>query len=180
MGWNPSPGDPRHRWGAFEFCIFTTQSGMTDGPEIDLIWKRATDANWSPVGASDGMVYCMGPVSWGADVEDAGGFSAWWAKVMAEINVRLAVVCSALDPSAPALSISSTMDLPPLTFASFQAWLDPHVLWSGTPTPPIGVFPLYGARAFFGGYGFDFGIEADGSPACRVNTPQGWKKFTLP
>lgn len=136
MGWNPSPGDPRHDWRAFEFCIYTTQMGLTDGPEIDLIYRRLSDPGWSPVGHSDGMIYCMGPVSWDADVAAAGGFPAWWAAQVAEINSRLAVVCALIDPAAPALQIVSPGTDAPATFTAFQAWLKPHVQWTGTPIPP--------------------------------------------
>lgn len=141
MSWNPSPGDPHGFWPSstgYEFCICTTTAGMTDGPEIDLIYRRVGEAPWSPVGPSDGMIYCMGPVSWTADVDAAGGFAAWWQTQVAGINARLLVICPLLGTEAPLQIASPGVDAPP-TFEAFQAWLKPHVSWLG-PAPPVSGF----------------------------------------
>lgn len=184
MGWTPQPTDVRAPWGRYEFCLLTLDSGMLGGPEINVIYRLAGDSAWSSVGPSDGNVY-MSEAGFGPDVAAAGGFRAWWAPIMGEINRRLAAKCYEIDAAKTPLATDGSAAADPATWPQMRAWLS-SLAWSGNapqpgPQPiPAALFPLYGARAFFAGLGFDCGIEADGRPACRVNIPNvGWKKFTL-
>lgn len=167
MAWNPAPSDPRKDWMEYQFALVLLDSGMLGGPEINLVYRLKTDTGWSSVGASDGNIYM--------DVDFlVADFQSWWQSIQAEINKRLKAKCEFLG-SAPPLQISSTIGTTPLTWAEFKVWLRDNLIWSVATQQPTGVFPLYINRAFAGGYGFDVGINADGSPACRVNTPLGWK-----
>jgi len=179
MGWNPNPGDPIQPWQTWEFCILTqAYSEISGGPEIDLIYRQTGDQNWISIGANDGMVYGTSTGTFEGDVARAGSFAAWWAPIEAEINKRLAVTCPLLNP-APVLAFTTVSSYTPLTFAEFQAWMKPSIKWnSAPPVPPVGVYPLYGGRLFFGKHACELGVNADGSPAVRVNDAnKGWLDY---
>lgn len=161
MSFNPGPLDTKGKWKEYEFCINCVDSGMVGGPEINLIYRNG-DA-WFPVGVSDGMLYTN-------DKWDANQ----WPSILWNINERLKTKCLELDASALPLSFGVIGEAP-REWHAFKSWLKSAGAWIGQPHQRL-VFPLYVNRAFAGGHAFDFGINEDGSPACRVMVPDiGWK-----
>lgn len=182
MGWQPAPSDARHDFLQYEYCILSLQSGMVGGPEINVVNRLKTDQLWSSVGPSDGNVYMSG-ATYEQDVAAAGGFAQWWAPILAEINRRLAHSCGQLS-SSPPLQLSTPPATGPVSFADFPAWLRASAVWSGGaalpgPTPvPSALFPLYMGRVFAGRHAFEYGVNADGTPAVRVNEwGKGWEDY---
>lgn len=132
--WTPAPTDARGSWLVWEFALTGFESGMGGGPELDLIYHAKGEPIWSSVGASDGGVYVSG-ATFEQDVAAAGGFHAWLAPVLAEINARIAAKCAQLDP-APPLVLGYSGSAIPATFAAFREWLHNDGVWTGGATPP--------------------------------------------
>lgn len=177
--WTPLPTDSRGAWGDYEFAITSFAGGMMGGLEIDLIYRYKTDVVWSSVGAGDGVVFES------SEPYEALSFATVWSQTQAEVNIRLAAKCAELRSGvAPIQIIAPIPASAPPTFSAFQSWMHDSVVWSGQvappgPTPtPSAVFPLYVNRVFAGKHAFEYGVNADGTPAVRVNEwGKGWEDY---
>lgn len=171
--WTPAPTDARGAWLGWEFALTGFDSGMGGGPELDLIYHAKGEPIWSSVGASDGGVYVSG-ATFEQDVAAAGGFHAWLAPVLAEINARIAAKCAQLAPTPP-LVLGYAGSAIPATFQAFREWLYNDGTWTGgavTPQPgpqPAGTI-IWGNRWFENGIAYETGARygPDGMPIARV------------
>lgn len=184
MSWNPNPSNAIIFRAGTMALIFEEDPDFP-GKQLMVVLARASVAvEWQTV--QNGTIFSR---DWSADVALAGGWASWIKREVDQIN---ACIHARLGDSSPIVPVSTLPAGTPATWDECVAWLLANLWVKDTTTTsnlmlgekpvappvhtptPVGIFPLWINRAFAGGYAFDFGINADGSPACRVQY-NGWK-----
>lgn len=186
--WNPNPANSI-KFRNDTFALHFTEDQDFPGFHIIVLLSRPSPAvDWNTV--QDGTLLSG---KWADAITRAGGWVPW---ITATVDAANAAIHQALGDSSPISPVSTLPAGTPATWDECVAWLLANLWVADTtttsnlmlgekpvappvPTPtPVGIFPLWINRAFAGGYAFDFGINADGSPACRVQY-NGWKDATF-